>query len=78
MDMESFIVCIKAEDICSYTAEDDEIKNEKKPRKVIGLIKDDIDGKVMKECAVLRVKGSSYLTDKNNEDKKAKRPKNVS
>ena len=77
MDMESLIVCIKAEDIYSYTAEDDEIKNEKN-RKVIGLIKDDIDGKVMKECAVLRVKGSSYLTDKNNEDKKAKRPKNVS
>ena len=50
----------------------------KKNRKVIGLIKDDIDGKVMKECAVLRVKGSSYLTDKNDEDKKAKRPKNVS
>ena len=31
--MESFIVCIKAEDICSYTAEDDEIKNEKKTEK---------------------------------------------
>ena len=77
MDMESFIVCIKAEDIYSYTAEDDEIKNEKN-RKVIGLIKDDIDGKVMKECAVLRVKGGSYLTDNNDEDKKAKRPKHVS
>ena len=77
MDMESLIVCIKAEDIYSYTAEDDEIKNEKN-RKVIGLIKDDIDGKVVKECAVLRVKGGSYLTDKNDEDKKAKRPKHVS
>ena len=54
------------------------LKTKKKTRKVIGLIKDDIDGKVMKECAVLRVKGSSYLTDKNNEDKKAKWPKNVS
>ena len=50
----------------------------KKNRKVIGLIKDDIDGKVMKECAVLRVKGGSYLTDNNDEYKKAKRPKHVS
>ena len=30
MDMESFIVCIKAEDIYSYTAEDDEIKKTEK------------------------------------------------
>ena len=32
----------------------------------------------MKECAVLRVKGGSYLTDNNDEYKKAKRPKHVS
>ena len=32
MDMESFIVCINAEDIYSCTAEDDEIKNKKKQK----------------------------------------------
>ena len=76
MDMESFIVCIEADDIYSHTEEDVEIKKEKN-RKVIGLIKEDIDGKVMKEFAVLR-KGCSYLTDNNEEAKKAKRPKHVS
>ena len=77
MDMESFIVCIEADDIYSHTEEDVEIKKEKN-RKVIGLIKEDIDGKVMKEFAVLRANRCSYLTDNNEEDKKAERPKHVS
>ena len=77
MDIESFIVCIEADDIYSHTEEDLEIKKEK-DRKVIGLIKEDIDGKVMKEFAILRAKGCSYLTDNNEEAKKAKRPKHVS
>ena len=77
MDIESFIVCIEVDDIYSHTEEDLEIKKEK-DRKVIGLIKEDIDEKVMKEIAVLRAKGCSYLTDNNEEAKKAERPKHVS
>ena len=35
-------------------------------------MKDELDGKMMKEFAELRAKTYSYLTDNNNEDKKAK------
>ena len=41
-------------------------------KKVIGLMKDELRGKIIKEFAALRAKAYSYLTDNNNEDKKAK------
>ena len=61
MDRDIFIVYIKTEDIYLDIKKD-----------VIGLIKDDLGGKIRKEFAVLKAKTYSYLTDNNNEDKKAK------
>ena len=39
-------------------------------KRVIGLIKDELDGKIMKEFVGLRAKPYSYLKDNNYEDKK--------
>ena len=39
---------------------------------MIGLMKDELDGQVMKEFVGLRAKAYSYLKDNNDEDKKAK------
>ena len=41
-------------------------------KKVIGLMKDELGGKVMTEFVALRPKTYSYLTDDCEEDKKAK------
>ena len=41
-----------------------------KKKKVIGLMKDELDGKIIKEFAALRAKTYIYLPDNNNEDKK--------
>ena len=38
-------------------------------------MKDELGEKIMKEFAALRVKLNSYLTDNNDEDKKAKSTK---
>ena len=46
-------------------------------KKVIGLMKDELGGKIMREFAALGVKTYRYLTYNNNRDKKAKGTKNV-
>ena len=43
-----------------------------KNRKVIGLMKDELGGEIMKEFVRLRAKTYSYLKDNNDEDKNAK------
>ena len=43
-----------------------------KNKKVIGLMKDELGGRVITEFAALRPKTYSYLTDDYKEDKKAK------
>ena len=43
-----------------------------KNKKVIGLMKDELGGKVIAEIATLRPKMYSFLTDDGKEDKKAK------
>ena len=48
-----------------------------KTKKVTGLKKDDLGGKIMKKIVGLRAKIYSYLIDDGSEDKKAKDTKMV-
>ena len=56
-------------------------ENDKRPlpigknKKVIGLFKDELGGKIMKEFCALRAKTYTYLMDDDSEKKKAKRIK---
>ena len=43
-----------------------------KNKKVIGLLKDELGGKIMKELVVFRAKTYAYLLDDDTEHKKAK------
>ena len=84
MDTDSFIINIKAEDFFEDIANDVEkifdTSNYEvrrplpkgKNKKVIGLMKDELGGKIMTEFAALRPKTFSYLMDDGNSDKKAK------
>ena len=46
-------------------------------KKVIGLMKDELGGKIMKGFVALRPKTYSYLTNDDNNVKKAKEETNV-
>ena len=84
MDTDSFIIYIKTEDFYKDIAGDVECKFDKsnyevdiplptgKNKKVIGLMKDELGGKIMTEFVALRPKTYSYLTDDCEEDKKTK------
>ena len=86
MDTDSFIIHIKTEDFYKDIANDIEKwfdtsnydENDKrslpigKNKKVIGLFKDELGGKIMKEFVGLRRKTWVYLMDDNSEHKKAK------
>ena len=56
-------------------------KNDKRPlqigvnNKVLGMFKDELDGKIMKEFCALRTKTCTYLMEGNSEMKKAKEAK---
>ena len=88
MDTDSFIVYIKTEDIYKDIAEDVETRFDTsnyeldrplpkgKNKKVIGLMKDELGGKIMTKFVGLRAKTYSYLIDDGSEDKKAKSTKN--
>ena len=43
-----------------------------KDKKIIGLMKDELDRQILKEFVWLRAKTYSYLKDNNDEDKKPK------
>ena len=84
MDTDSFIVHVKTDDIYKDIAEDVETRFDTsnfeierplptgKNKKVIGLMKDELGGQIMKEFVGLRAKTYSYLKDNNDEDKKSK------
>ena len=84
MDTDSFIMHIKTEDFYKDIANDVKKRFDAsnyevsrplptgKNEKVIGLMKDEIGGKIMTEFVALRPKTYSYLTDDCKEDKKAK------
>ena len=80
----SFIIHIKTEDFYKDIANDVERRFDtsnyevnrplpiEKNKKVIGLMKDELGGKIMTEFVALRPKTYSYLRDDCKEDKKAK------
>ena len=84
IDTDSFIMHIKTEDFYTDIANDVEKRFDTsnyevnrplpigKNKKVIGLMKDELGGKIMTEFAALRPKTYSYLTDDCKEDIKAK------
>ena len=84
MDTDSFIMHIKTEYFYKDIADDVEKRFDTsnyeanrplptgKNKKVIGLMKDELGGKIMTEFVALRPKTYSYLTDYCEEDKKAK------
>ena len=85
-DTDSFIIHIITEDIFEDISNDVEIwydksnydANDKRPlpigknKKVIGLFKDKLGGRIMKEFCALRAKTYSYLMDNDSEVKKSK------
>ena len=84
MDTDSFIMNIKTNDFykdISYDVDKRfDTSNYKvnrplptgKNKKVIGLMKDELGGKIITEFVTLRLKTYSYLTDDGKENKKAK------
>ena len=84
MDTYSFIIYIETDDIYKDIGEDVEIRFDTsnyeldrplpkgKNKKVTGLMKYELGGKIMKEFVGLRAKTYSYLIDNCSEDKKAK------
>ena len=80
MDTDSFIVYIETDDIykdieTKFNASNYELERplpKGKSKKVIGLMKDELGAQIMTQFVGLRAKTYSYLTDDDNEDKKAK------
>ena len=84
LDTDSFIMNIKTEDFYKDIANDVEKRFDMsnyevnrplpagKNKKIIGLMKDELGGKIITEFVTLRPKTYSYLTDDCKEDKKAK------
>ena len=84
MDTDSFIMNVKTNDFYEDIANDVENSFDTsnyevnrllpmgKNKKVIGLMKDELGGKIITEFVTLRPKTYSFLTDDGKEDKKAK------
>ena len=88
MDTDSFVMHIKTNDFYKAIASDVENRFDTsnyevnrplptgKNKKVIGLMKNELDGKIITEFVTLRPKTYSFLTDDGKEDKKAEGTKN--
>ena len=88
-DTESFVISITSDDFFEDISNDVERwfntsncdKNDKRPlplgknKKVPGLFKDDLGGKIMTEIFALRPKAYAYLDDDGHEHKKSKSTK---
>ena len=86
LDTDIFVINIFTEDFSEDICNDGERwfdttnfnKNDKRPlpmgmnKKVIGMFKDELGGKIMKEFCALRAKTYTYLMDDDSEKKKAK------
>ena len=84
MDTDSFVMHIKTNDFYKDIASDVENRSDTsnyevnrllptgKNKKVIGLMKGELGGKIITEFVTLRPKMYSFLTDDGKEDKKAK------
>ena len=84
MDTDSFVMNIKTNDFYKDIANDVEKRFDTsnyevnrplptgKNKKIIGLMKDELGGKIITEFVTLRPKTYSYLTNDGKEDKKAK------
>ena len=83
MDTDSFIMHVKTEDFYKDIANDEENYDTSnyicertlpigKNKKVIGLMKDELGGKIMEEFVGLKPKCYSYLMDDGKVDKKTK------
>ena len=89
MDTDSFIMSIKTNDFYKDISSDVDKRFDtsnyevnrplptEKNKKVIGLTKDELGGKIITEFVTLRPKTYSYLTDDGKEDKKAKGTKSA-
>ena len=84
VDTDSFIINIKTNDFYKDISNDVENRFDTsnyevnrylptgKNKKIIGLMKDELGGKIITEFVTLRPKAYSFLTDDGKEDKKAK------
>ena len=84
MDTDSFIIHVKTEDVYEVIADDVEKRFDTsnyevdiplptgKNKKVVGLMKNELAGKIMTESVALRLKAYSYVMDHVNSNKKAK------
>ena len=87
MDTDSFILCVKREDIYVDIAKDVETRFDTsnyeleisflEEKQVIGLMKDELDANLMTEFATLKPKTYSYLIDNDDENKNGKDKKKV-
>ena len=89
MDIDSFIIHIKTEYFYKDIADDvkskydtsnydvDRILPKGMNKNVVGLMKDELGGKIITEFVALKPKSYSYLTDDDKNVKKAKGTKNV-
>ena len=83
MDIDSFIVQIKTDDIYKDIVKDVETRFDasnyelgrplcKGKNKVIGLMENELGGKIMKKLVATRAKTYSYLIDNSSKDKETK------
>ena len=89
MDADTLIVCLKTDDVYKNIPEDvetifdtsnyefDRPLPKEKIRKVVGLTKHKLGGKIMIKFVGLRAKTYNYFMDDGSEEKKSKRYKKV-